>query len=59
MPVSLSNRKDIIANIVGLTTDAQIVDVRGGLISTALALQTKADAATVYVRRRNLQQARN
>ena len=50
MPVSLSNRKDFIANSVGLITDTQIVDVGDGLISIAQALQTKADAATVYVK---------
>ena len=50
MLVSLSNRKDIIANSVGLITDTQIVDVGDGLISTDQALQTKADAATVSVK---------
>ena len=50
MPVSLGNRKDIIATSVGLIADTQIVDEGDGLISTARALQTKADAATVYVK---------
>ena len=54
MPVSLSNRKDIIANSVGLITDTQIVDVGDGLIITAQALQTKADAATVYAKSETL-----
>ena len=51
MSVSLSNRKDIIADSVGLTTENQVVDVGDGLVSTALVLQSKADKATVYAKR--------
>ena len=44
--VSLNNRKDIVANILGIITDA--LDVGDGLASAASALQTKADKTTVH-----------
>ena len=48
--VSLNNRKDIVANSLGIITETQIVDVGDGLASAASALLTKADKTTVYTK---------
>ena len=48
--VSLNNRKDIIANSLGVITTNEILDVGDGLASAASALKTKADKVTVYTK---------
>ena len=48
--VSLSNREDILADSLGIVTEAQIVNVADGLASVASALLTKADKVTVYTK---------
>ena len=57
--VSLSNRKDILANSLGIITPTDVIDVGDGLTSIAEALGSKANKVDVYTEVTNVQQARN
>ncbi len=48
MPLSLNNSKDLVVNSVTLLEEQSLIDVGDGLLNTAIALLTKADAADAY-----------
>ena len=48
MPLSLNNSKDLVVNSVTLLEEQSLIDVGDGLLNTAIALLTKADAADTY-----------
>ena len=50
MPLSLSNRKDIIANSLGVISESTIVDVGDNIVSVVEQLESKAPKTTVYTK---------
>ena len=50
--VSLSNRKDILANSLGIITPTDVIDVGDGLTSIAEALGKRADKTAVYLKQK-------